>query len=62
MKFQISKMSCGHCVSTIEKAIAKADPSASLQADLDTKAVEVSSSLSQKEVMQVLEEAGYPAA
>ena len=61
MLFQISKMSCGHCVSTIRTAVTTADPSADVQADLETKTIDVSSGLSPKEVMQVLDEAGYTA-
>ena len=61
MEFQVSKMSCGHCVATIEKALIAADQSASVQADLDKKTVRVSSSLSAGELMQVLDDAGYAA-
>ena len=61
MEFQVSKMSCGHCVATIEKALTAADQSTSMQADLDTRTVRVSSSLSADELMQVLDEAGYAA-
>jgi len=61
MKFEIPEMSCGHCVSSIEKAVSAADPAASVQADLDAKTIRVASSLSPNEVMQVLKETGYDA-
>ena len=61
MNFQVSEMSCGHCVATIEKAITTEDPSASVQADLDERTISVTSSLSADEVVQVLDKAGYAA-
>jgi len=61
MKFEIPEMSCGHCVSSIEKAVGAADPAASVQADLDSRTIRVASSLSPNEVMHVLKETGYDA-
>lgn len=61
MKFEVPDMSCGHCVATIEKALASADPTASVQVDLDARTTEFSSALSGDEIIQVLAKAGYTA-
>jgi len=61
MKFQVPEMSCGHCVSSIEKAVGAADPAASVQADLDAKTIRVASSLPPNKVMHILKETGYDA-
>lgn len=61
MKFDVPEMSCGHCVETIEKAVASADPTASMQVDLNARTTEFSSTLSGDEIIQVLARAGYTA-
>ena len=59
MKFHVPDMSCGHCVATIEKAVTAADPTATVQFDLEARTTDLSSTLSGDEIMDVLAQAGY---
>ena len=61
MKLHIPEMSCGHCVATIEKAVQAADPSATVRPDLASHTAEIESSIAPAEVIEALENAGYPA-
>jgi copper chaperone len=59
MKFNVPDMSCGHCTSTIEKAIKAADASAQVDCDISTRTVSVSGILSQENLTALLKEVGY---
>lgn len=61
MEFSVPKMSCGHCVATIEKAITEADPAAEVSCDLDSHKVTVDTDLTATEAEAAMERAGYPA-
>jgi copper chaperone len=53
-------MTCGHCVSSIKKAIAQLDATADVRIDLGTHLVEVTSGQADSEAMgQAIERAGY---
>ena len=59
-EFDIPSMSCGHCRSTVEKAIASADPSASSTIDLTAKKASVRTAVDPSVISQAIENAGYP--
>ena len=42
--FDVKDMTCGHCVSTITKAVKARDPAATVQIDLTAHRVEIASS------------------
>ncbi|CAN7629399.1 heavy-metal-associated domain-containing protein [Pararhizobium sp. LjRoot255] len=53
-------MTCGHCVSTVEKAIKAADPEASATIDLSARTARVQSKLEPAAISAAIEKAGYP--
>lgn len=59
--FQVENMSCGHCTSTITKAISALDPSARVEIDLAAKSVKVESRQHAETIRHTIVEAGYPA-
>jgi len=61
MLFNVPDMSCGHCKAAIERAMATADPAATLRFDMEARAVEIDSAIAPAQVQAVLAEAGYPA-
>ncbi len=60
-KLHVPDMSCGHCTAAIEKAIGNLDAKAVVSTDLETKSVEIISSLSEDVILQTLADEGYPA-
>jgi copper chaperone len=58
-QFNVPDMTCGHCVSTITKAVEDADPKAKVEISLAEHLVKVQSSLSQSELAEHIAEAGY---
>lgn len=60
MKFTVPDMTCGHCVSTVTRAIKALDAKAEVQADLDSKIVSVETSAPAGAISKALDEAGYP--
>ncbi|MDX3925172.1 MAG: heavy-metal-associated domain-containing protein [Shinella sp.] len=59
IKFEIPDMTCGHCVSTVEKAIKAADPNASAKIDLGSKTVSVETALAPEVISASIADAGY---
>ena len=59
MEFKVPDMSCGHCTSSIEKAIKEADPAAWVECDLETRQVEIDSALSAAELNKIITCAGF---
>lgn len=59
MKFSVPDMSCGHCVTAIEKAVAGKDPTANVVCDLESRTVEVSGSSEPGLVEAAIKAAGY---
>ena len=58
--FQVNDMTCGHCVSTITKALEAADKDAKVQIDLATHRVHVEPVLADAaELEEAIKEAGY---
>lgn len=58
--FQVNDMTCGHCVSTITKALKAADRDAKVQIDLATHRVQVEpASADADELADAIKDAGY---
>ena len=60
MLFRVPNMSCGHCVSTITKAVQKVDADALVKADTDLRQVNIVTKADQDAMRQALEKSGYP--
>lgn len=60
-KFIVTTMTCGGCAAAITRAILGVDASASVKATPANHSVEIESRLSQREILALLDEAGYPA-
>jgi copper chaperone len=61
MNFIVKDMTCGHCASTITKAIQAADPQAKVSIDLASHQVQVDSRLDAGTVAAAMDKAGYTA-
>lgn len=60
--FQVNDMSCGHCVSTITKALMALDREAQVEIHLGSRQVEVRScNADAAELQRAIKEAGYNA-
>lgn len=58
--FEVNDMTCGHCVSTITKALKATDKDAKVQIDLATHRVQVESSAADaEELADAIKDAGY---
>ena len=58
--FLVPDMTCGHCTSTIIKAVSAVDPAARVQVDLATHLVEIESSQTNAAVLRkTIADAGY---
>lgn len=58
--FEVNDMTCGHCVSTITKAIKAADKDATVQIDLASHRVEIEpGEADASELSDAIQEAGY---
>ena len=58
-EFQIPNMSCGHCVRAITEAVQAVDPAAQVQADVQQRQVQVTSTAPREQLAASLTEAGY---
>ncbi|MBB3352653.1 copper chaperone [Rhizobium sp. BK049] len=59
-EFEIQNMTCGHCASTVEKAIKAADPEASATVDLAARTAKVETQIDPAAINAAIENAGYP--
>lgn len=59
LTLKVPDMSCGHCVSTVKKAVRGVDPAAIVAVDLATKLVTVESDLDDLAIAGAVREAGY---
>jgi copper chaperone len=60
ISFQVNDMTCGHCVSTVTKALKAVDQDARVQIDLATHRVQVEPVLADAdELADAIKEAGY---
>lgn len=58
--FEVNDMTCGHCVSTITKALKAADKDAKVHIDLATHLVQVESAVADvEELADAIKDAGY---
>ncbi|KEA62281.1 hypothetical protein ADIMK_3571 [Marinobacterium lacunae] len=56
---KVTGMSCGHCVSAIEKAVKALDPQAEVTANLEKGEVTVNSDVDMAPISDAIREAGY---
>ena len=61
MRFSVPDLSCGHCASTVSKAIKAIDPEPEVQVDVAGKTVTVETAQPASAVAAALAGAGYPA-
>jgi len=58
--FEVDDMTCGHCASTLAKALKGADKDAEVQIDLATRRVLIASATAHvKELAEAIKDAGY---
>ena len=55
----VNGMNCGHCTQTITKAILAIDPKASVETDIPSKTVKISSQLDGEKISAAVSDAGY---
>ncbi|MFU0507834.1 heavy-metal-associated domain-containing protein [Pseudaminobacter sp. NGMCC 1.201702] len=61
MELNIERMTCGGCAKSVTKAIQSVDSNAKIDTDPAARAVKIETTATQAAILQVLEEAGYPA-
>jgi len=60
ISFQVNDMTCGHCVSTITKAVRSIDQGAKVEIDLATHSVQIEpTEADADELAEAIREAGY---
>ncbi|MFC3325047.1 heavy-metal-associated domain-containing protein [Mesorhizobium cantuariense] len=59
LKLKVPDMSCGHCASTIEKAVKSVDPAARVIVDLGASTVAVETKANDATIRDVIKSAGY---
>lgn len=59
IEFTINDMTCGHCASTITKAVKEVDGAGRCEIDLSAKRVRIESSHPAEEFREAIQEAGY---
>lgn len=59
LEFEVNDMTCGHCASTITKAVEKIDAHAKLDIALDTHHVRIHSAADADAVETAIRDAGY---
>jgi len=57
--FTVSDMTCGHCASTIEKAVKSIDPHASVTIDIPAHKVQVQTARPAEDIADAIKLAGY---
>lgn len=60
MKFRIDNMTCGGCARSVTATIQDLDPNAQVNIDVATKLVDVVTTLSQQQLVDALNEDGFP--
>lgn len=61
MELKIENMTCGGCAKSVTKAIQSVDSAAKIETDPAARAVKIDTTATQAAILEVLEEAGYPA-
>lgn len=57
----IPEMTCGHCVSAVEKAVKSVDPNAEVAVNLEAKTASIDSQAASEAFVAAIEDAGYKA-
>jgi copper chaperone len=60
IELQVEGMSCGHCASTVQKAVRAVDAAARVDVDLGKRKVRVESTATPDDIASAISEAGYP--
>lgn len=60
-RLSVPEMSCGHCKTAVEKAIASVDPRAGVYVDLTTRHVSITGGSDTGALLAALKTAGYEA-
>ena len=58
-KFNVTGMTCGHCVQAVQNALQTVDPEAQVTVDLPTGHVDVVSEQPRQDLRAAIENAGY---
>jgi len=58
-KFKVNDMTCGHCASTVDKAVKTVDPGAQVKIDLTDHQVEIQSDKPASVFATAITDAGY---
>jgi copper chaperone len=58
-KFEVSDMTCSHCVATVERAVKSVDGAAAIKIDLANLAVKIESAKPAAAFAAAIQEAGY---
>ncbi len=61
MKLRIDAMTCGGCARSVTATIKQIDPQASVDIDVASKLVNVSSAADEQKILEALAEDGFPA-
>lgn len=61
MKFRIENMTCGGCARSVTATIKELDQNAIVNIDIESKWVEVQSSVPEQDIIDALQEDGFPA-
>ncbi len=59
--FEVTGMSCGHCVNAVTEALQTVDPQAQVTVDLPSGHVDVLSTQPRQDLIAAIENAGYQA-
>lgn len=59
ISFQVSDMTCGHCVATITKAVKALDGAARVDSDLASHKVDIESSAAPSRIEAAIRDAGF---
>lgn len=60
MKFLVKNMTCGGCARSVTASIKELDPHANVHIDIDTKEVNVETTLSYETLQKELDYVGFP--
>lgn len=61
VQLKVTGMTCNHCISMVNKAIATLQADAKVTVDLTQQQVNVESTLAAEDIIAALDDAGYPA-
>jgi len=59
IEFKVSDMTCGHCASSITRAVKEVDAAGRCEVDLDAKRVRIESARPAADFKAAIEEAGF---